>query len=84
MANVMSDRRISATAGAAGVFWLVGLGLMVAGAFSLRFMGWGIWVTAVAGVLTVQRMLSAHEHLMRDAFEMGREVERDRTLHSLE
>lgn len=84
MASVMSDKHISATAGAAGVFWLAGLGLMVAGAFDLRLMGWGIWTTGVAGVLTVQRMMSAHQHMMRNAFELGRDYERrDASVHSL-
>ena len=83
MANVMSDKHISATAGMAGVLWIIGLGLLVGGSFDLRFIGWGIWATAIAGVLTVQRMLCAHEHLMRDAFEMGREVERERSVTQL-
>lgn len=78
MVGMMFDRHISAIAGAAGVLWLAGLGMMVAGEFDLRFMGWGIWLTAVAAVLTVSRMLCSHEGLLRDAFEMGREVERDR------
>lgn len=64
------------TTGAAGVLWVVGAGLMIAGAFDLRFMGWGIWVTAVAAVLTIRRMLCTQDQKARNAFELGRDYER--------
>lgn len=57
---------------------------MVAGDFDLRFMGWGLWLSGVGAILTVRRMLCTQEHLMRNAFELGRDLERSSaSVHSL-
>lgn len=73
---MISDRTISTTFAASALLWTVGLGFMLLGLLDLRFMGAGLWLSGLGGVLSIRRMFCGHEGRMRNAFELGRDHER--------
>lgn len=73
----MSDRAVSVTAVASMALWVVSAGLMVAGFWDLHFMGCGLWLSAAAATCTIRKMLCEGEARARNAFELGRDYERE-------
>lgn len=73
----MSERRVSVIVVASVVLWIISCGLMIGGLWDLRFMGWGLWLSAIGATVTIRQMLVQSEAKMRNAFELGRDYERE-------
>lgn len=80
----MRDRHISALHVAAGVLWVLGATLAVIYmAVGIRGTGCiGLLLAGAGGITNVRAMLAHMEERERRAFELGRDHERSRHLHS--
>jgi hypothetical protein len=72
----MHDREVSATVVASSALWVVSAGLMIAGFWDLRFMGWGLWGAAIAATCTIRKMICQSDARSRNAFDLGRDYDR--------
>lgn len=59
------------------VMWLAGGAVVVVGLFDQELTGVGIWLTALGAVLSVRWMLCRECYRQRNAFELGRDYERE-------
>lgn len=82
---MISDRSLSATVVASCALWAIGAGLIVIDLVTTVELGeLGLWMAAVAAVLSVRRMFWQQAQRSQEVFEMGRDYERStRDLYSV-
>lgn len=80
---MLKDRDISATSVLAGALWTIGALVIVIDFWvDPKLVGIGLWLTGAGMVFSIRRMFCQQCSRERNAFELGRDVERDR-LHSV-